>query len=262
MLHWRCKILPKLRRPFFWCKLIAVSLVGHLFLLFALLFAYKGSYFSFSVTINRSAISNGAPVVFLPFKKTVAKTSVKNLVATKKAKPKPKQKPKKKTTVASKKKVTPKKKTIAKSKPKPKKKAVKTAQKKKPVAKVAEKKKHSKKKIEKVAAKEKSKPVVQKTIEAVSAQPVYVGQLEMAALQMQDEMQQEVSKVWQPPAGLPKDLECTVKIVVDWSGKTQEAIVEQPSGVLMYDISARTAASKLCLPKAVRGKTVNIIFKQ
>lgn len=267
MLRWLCKILPKPKRNFFWCKLLAVSVIGHLCLLFALLFAYKGSYFSFDVTVNRSALRTGTPVVFLPFRKTVGAQSVVKKVASAKAKTKPKlankkttikkisrQKPEK--IVQQKKKPAPKKNTkVAQKKP-----VVKKENKPKKVAQKAKPKKEVKKAVAKKEIKSKSEKVIQ---EAVGGQPIYVGQVEMAALQMQDEMQIQVSKVWCPPAGLPKDLQCAVKIVIDWNGKPREVIVEQPSGVLMYDISARTAVAQLDgLPRWAHGKEFTITFKQ
>jgi len=264
MLRWRCKVLPKLRRHFFWCKLFFVSIIGHLFLLFGLLFAYKGTYFSFAVTINRSALGSGAPVVFLPFRKTVKSASVVSSVQ--KRNKKPKQKSNKKTVVkklAQKKIVQKKKKKNAKLKTLAvKKEAVKVA--KKPKAKKSSKNKASRVAHKKAESKKNIEKVVQtQPVKESGDQPIYVGQLEMAAIQMQDEMHQEVSKSWKPPAGLPKDLQCCVKIVVDWNGRVHEAIVEKPSGVLMYDISARTAVAKLDeLPRWARGKEFSITFKQ
>ena len=128
-----------------------------------------------------------------------------------------------------------------------------------------------KKETTKVADKRKQKQAPKKNISPQKTaqvaecieDPIYVGQLEMAALQMQDEMQKEVSKSWQPPAGLPKHLQCTVRILIDWNGKPREAMVEKPSGVLMYDISARTAISQLQqLPRWAHGKEFTITFKQ
>jgi len=285
MLRWQCKILKKHRRRFFWGKLLLVSVAGHIVLLFGFLFAYKGNYFSFAVTVNRSAIASGAPVVFLPFKNKVGSRPIIKktaLVKPKKIQKKSRSKPKKQTVVSvsakassssakatedrsdkEKNKVKPqKKKTVAK-KTTPKKVVEKKArpeQSRRETIKIAKKKQSKKQDVAKAKSEEK---IIEKAAVQESENPIYVGQVEMAALQMQEEMQMHVSQLWKPPAGLPNDLHCVVKIVIDWNGNPHEAIVEKTSGVLVYDISARTAVAQLQeLPRWARGKEFSITFKQ
>ena len=126
--------------------------------------------------------------------------------------------------------------------------------------KIAKKKQSKKQDVAKAKSEEK---IIEKAAVQESENPIYVGQVEMAALQMQEEMQMHVSQLWKPPAGLPNDLHCVVKIVIDWNGNPHEAIVEKTSGVLVYDISARTAVAQLQeLPRWARGKEFSITFKQ
>ena len=276
MWRWRRKILHKPRRKIFWAKLLLVSLVGHAFLLFLLLFAYKGHNFSYNITISRAIVRSGAPVVFLPWCKSIKQASVsgarKNVV----------HKPVIKKVAATKKKTTisapiPKKKVAKKTPPKKpasKKNPTKVVQKKKPVPKKKEEKKQQvakktpSKKIlpQKVEQKPKHSVNKEKQVVATSGQqeraPIYVGRVEMEAMRMQDEMQTQVHKNWKPPVGLSKDLVCVLKVLVDWSGRAQETLVESSSGVLMYDIAARTAVARMQLPRWAYGKEFSITFKQ
>jgi len=283
MLHWRHKILRRLRRQLFWAKLFFVSFVGHLLFFFLVLFVRKGDYFSYKVVVNRKALTSGAPVVFLPFHKVVQKKPIRKIVKTKKKKSAPvkkttvakikpgpkskaKPKPKKQTKLAAKKKTSTKKQSVKKAEVKKKKapkKVVakkKTAPKKKPIKTVQAKKVNTKKQKKQIVAQKELK-LPQKNVGEPIA-PIYVGQLEMEALRMQDEMQTVVGDVWKPPAGLPKDLECVLKILVNWKGKATETVVEKTSGVLMYDISARTAVARMELPQWAHGKEFHITFKQ
>ena len=92
--------------------------------------------------------------------------------------------------------------------------------------------------------------------------PIYVGQMEMDALWMQNEMHREVTKKWQPPVGLSKELVCILNVLVDWSGNVAKTSIEQSSGALLYDISARTAMTQMAFPSWARGKEFTITFKQ
>jgi len=91
---------------------------------------------------------------------------------------------------------------------------------------------------------------------------VYIGQHEVEILKIQYEVEREVAKYWRPPEGLSKDLSCAVNVLIDWDGRVTQVLVVKSSGVLMYDISARVAASKLVLPSSLYGKDINIVFNQ
>ena len=90
--------------------------------------------------------------------------------------------------------------------------------------------------------------------------PVYIGKKEIESLSVEYEIEREVKKHWRPPAGLSKGLSCTMHILVDWSGRAKQSRVSKASGVLAFDISVRNAVPKMCLPKSVRGKELNITF--
>jgi len=265
------------KRARFWLKLLAFSSVLHVALLFFMFFIYSGQNSIFEININRSILKSGAPIVFLPSlkvspSKRAAKTISKKPVAVKKTVVK--KSPVKKTTIAKKKPVAKKtapKKHVKKPavKKQPAKKTV--SQKKKPLpTKKTVKKNLPKKSLPKKSASPVKKPektLTQKKPEPVkklqeTPQPIYIGQKELEVLSVQYEIEREVAKHWRPPAGLSKDLTCTIHVLVDWNGKSKQAKVKKTSGVLIYDISARMAVAKLNLPKSVRGKEINITFNQ
>jgi TonB family protein len=92
--------------------------------------------------------------------------------------------------------------------------------------------------------------------------PMYLGQEEWYSLQVQEALQAELVKHWNVPAGLATDLMCQVAVVVNRQGVIEKVRIIESSGVLAFDISARTAASKMQLPLIARGKEFVITFKQ
>ncbi len=127
----------------------------------------------------------------------------------------------------------------------------------------------------KITQQESTSPVKQETGPASTAssaaiatnsnddpQPVYVGQEEWYALQIQRAIEQELTQHWHVPHGLSSDLSCQIAATVDWQGNVQQVRIAQSSGVLAYDISARSAATHMQLPALARGKEFIITFKQ
>jgi len=275
MLHWRRKLLRRFSRHVFWAKLLLFSSVVHAVLLFVVFFMYKGSYFSYRVTVSRSFLASGAPVVFLPLYKTIQQKQIKKNSPSVHTKTTKTTGPKQTTKLAAV--VKPKKKSIAKKTVQKKKRSTTVAKKKKkPAVKKITKKiaKPIKKEIKTVNKKKTSSPIhkKKKNVQALvhsnrtsvpkQQEPIYVGQMEMDAQWMQNEMHKEVTKKWRPPVGLSKDLVCILKVLIDWHGNTTHTTVEQPSGVLLYDISTRTAMMQLTLPSWAYGKEFTITFKQ
>jgi len=249
------------RKTIFWGKIFIFSSTVHFFALTFLFFLYKGENFVFNVSVNTSILSE-VDIVYLPLQKTVSPNLNKKAMPTKKITTK-KVLPKKKKPVVKKpepKKVT----TLKKASPKPKKPApVKVLKKEKKV------KKEPIKKSGKIIKKE-SKPVrsssrlmreLRRKMNPEN-QPVYLGRHDIEALRLQDTIQSEVEKHWRPPVGFSEDLCCIIKVFVGWNGSIERVRVEKSSGVLIYDLSARAAASKLKMPAIVKGKEINITFNQ
>ena len=75
-------------------------------------------------------------------------------------------------------------------------------------------------------------------------------------------VEQEIVSKWRPPRGLSKDLVCQVKCSIGGDGTVVTCNIEKGSGVLIYDMAARSAARMINLPRWAWGKDFTIIFKQ
>lgn len=265
MWPWRRKDMR--RRASFWGKLFIFSSSAHLIVLVFLFFVYSGDSLVYNINVNRSILKSGAPIIFMPLKKVVG-TNISTLATVSKKKP-----VKKETTlVKQKKKAKPKKKIEKKPKQQPKKTLRQASASAKTTAdrqgdRIAKKSKH-KKQVAKQKGNSSKKQVAknkkiktEKNIARPGQQPIYIGRFELEALHMQEAIEQEISKHWKPPAGLAKDLSCTIKVLVGWDGVVKKSTMVKQSGVLMYDVSARMAASSLSL-KVAKGKEINITFNQ
>lgn len=89
-----------------------------------------------------------------------------------------------------------------------------------------------------------------------------VEQPEWYALQLQEALQSELVQHWSVPVGLPSNLMCQITIEVNQQGLVEKSKILRSSGVLVFDVSARTAASNMKLPQIARGKTFVITCKQ
>jgi hypothetical protein len=76
------------------------------------------------------------------------------------------------------------------------------------------------------------------------------------------ELYKELSENWRPPAGIAEDCECTMKLHIGWDQTLIELETIKTSGVLMYDVSVRSALQKIVLPLWTRGKNLTITFRQ
>jgi len=291
MLPWRRK--ASRRRFIFWGKLFIFTSFSHLLGLMLLFFVYQGETFVYNVVVNNAILASGASIVYLPFKKTVSANF--NTVAMQKKKivnpikkatmlAKPKSKKKQKKQIAIKKALEKKKIKKVKIKEKPKKKKTKLQKKDtRPVKKKnVPKKDRPKKKVEskqkiqknkKVSNAKKSSMVAKKNAVSKKASTnnlvkhggqelIYIGRHDLEALRVQEVIQREVEMNWRPPVGLSKELACILKVLIDWDGGIKKVSVVKSSSVLIYDISARRSIAKLQLPRSVRGKEINITFKQ
>lgn len=128
-----------------------------------------------------------------------------------------------------------------------------------------EKKVEEQKPVEKPAKPSEAKHFLRSHFDSMSEgradaqQAIYVGQLEYEALQLQEAMQQELQTHWKPPIG-HTGLTCVVRIILDWQGAISDVIIEQTSGVLLFDMSAEQALHVMTFPKTAWGKQVTITF--
>jgi outer membrane biosynthesis protein TonB len=125
--------------------------------------------------------------------------------------------------------------------------------------------------VEKIIEKNEIKEELEQKITSTAAQQAediddanvrYVGRDDLDALQMQEYISQELVNHWQPPVGVPKDRVCELKILINWQGKATDIKILKPSGVLVYDMSTRSAVLAMNFPKWLWGKEFTINFKQ
>jgi hypothetical protein len=110
---------------------------------------------------------------------------------------------------------------------------------------------------------QKKDPIIKKqSKKGIEEKKRYINQKDLETLQVQTNIQQLIYKRWKPPIGLSKDLVCTISVMVDKRGVVTSAIVIKPSGVLMYDISARSALTRLTIPQVAQNQSFSITFKQ
>ena len=79
---------------------------------------------------------------------------------------------------------------------------------------------------------------------------MYIGQLEQDALQLQEEIQREIEQHWKPPVGLGDDVVCQIQAIIGWDGTVHSLHIQQKSGVLAYDMHARSAVLAMKFPEA------------
>ena len=91
----------------------------------------------------------------------------------------------------------------------------------------------------------------------------YVGEYVTAEqARMHECIEQEIVSRWRPPRGLRKELACHIKCCIGGNGAVVSCTLEKPSGVLIYDMAARSAARAMTFPRWAWGKEFTIIFKQ
>lgn len=266
MWPWQLKKLPK--RAIFLFKLSGVSVLLHLIFLLILV-CVQGFKYQQPLRFSLNAVSlSQAPVVFLPLYKrvykdqfvmpVVNKQSSGSTVASAKKPAQSSQKAAKKAPAIKKSVATPKPTTIASaakqtSKPTPQKSAEKVVEKKQVKSEV--------KPEHKIAHKEEVQQVHGEQ-QLPEQDKIFIGREELALLQMQAVLEQEISTVWKPPHGLSKDLSCEVMAIIGKDGKALKTMVQKSSGVLIYDVAARTALTNVTMPSWAHGKEVCITFKQ
>lgn len=273
---WLQRNLP--RSIHVWAKLCLFSTTFHLTLLFIIFFIYKGESGGFNFEITKGLLNSDAPVMFMPLHKRIAQKNAgksgKNLkksevlkaqeaapVQEKNTKTKEK-KAEMSTTVVS----SDKKKDLAKKKAQ----QLEAEKKKAEAAKKIELEKKMKEEADAKAKEAEAKKLEEiakakvNTAEHIDAQDDirYMGRQDLDALQMQEFVGAEVGQHWNPPIGVPEDVACEIKLIVDWEGKLKDIKMLKSSEVVIYDVSARNAVKKMSFPKWLWGKEFSITFKQ
>lgn len=90
--------------------------------------------------------------------------------------------------------------------------------------------------------------------------PIEIGALELDALELAQNIREEVVRVWQPPAGLAIGRQCTIKLLLDWQGNIEDLTIAESSTVPAFDTSVKLAVRAMKFPKAVFGKELILPF--
>ncbi len=254
MLRWQRK--SELKRHKLWTKLIACSFGMHLVILVLLFVGYRDTIkLTFSMG-GQSFNKKSAPVTLytLPTPKVAQRTAMRHAAPRRKIVQK--KVIKKPVTKVAAKKIVPVKKTVvkktaqSKQKPEPKKLAHNKAQ-------------QVQQKVTKV-----SKQIMfkqqQKVAQQAPQKSIQFDTNQNIDLNMQQDfvaLQQELAKHWQPPVGIAHECVCAITAQIDRQGKIENIIIDDSSGVLMFDVAARTAMLAMELPRWTWGKSLSITFK-
>ncbi len=252
MLLWQRKNRFKAQ---FCLQLVGCVLLLHLIVFIYVLLQSNMGYDELSV-IASTSYDLGAGVVVVPFKKVVEQPAIgEPEVVSVKQETTIAEVSKIKSIVKVPKKVTPKPEVKSKAKKvEPPIKESKTTEKPKAEDPVKEIAKPSQDLVTEKAIKSAAKPVAPKVHKK------QIGTKQLRALNTQQAIAQQVSLHWQPPEGFAHDLKAIIAITLDYKGEVDALDMKEGSGVLAYDIHARSAIYAMEFPRACWGKKITITF--
>ncbi len=225
------------KRWLLWLKISFFSILYHIALLFMLFFACKDYFFEVELTVSSKGLGGDSLVMFVPiqYEQSISKVQEKT-----------------KSVVVEVPLTTINKKINKKV---PANSAVKQVQKKsKKIDQKSAQKVQSKNQPQKKLAKQ----VVQSEQKDVA---IRVGYWDIEALRRYNVLQKELVKYWRPPIGVLDGCSCKIKIFVSWDGSILEMDMIKQSGVLMYDVAARSALFAMSMPRWAQGKSITITFE-
>lgn len=88
---------------------------------------------------------------------------------------------------------------------------------------------------------------------------IYMGRDDMRNYQIVSQVQEAIEEHWTLPPGISEDIHCTVRMTIQSDGAVS-AQIEEPSGMLMYDIAARDAVQASQMPQHIWGKSFLIVL--
>jgi len=220
------------KRWLLWLKISFFSILYHAALLFMLFFVYRDVFFEVELTVSSKGLGCGSPVMFVPIQYEQSISSVQK--KTKPAIEVPRTTINKKVPLNS---------VVKKVQKEPKKIDQKSAQK-------MQSKNQSNKKMVKQFVQSDQKDVV-----------LRVGYRDVEAMRRYNVLQKELVKYWRPPIGVLNGCSCKIKIFVSWDGSILEMDMIKQSGVLMYDVAARSALFAMSMPRWAQGKSITITFE-
>jgi hypothetical protein len=91
---------------------------------------------------------------------------------------------------------------------------------------------------------------------------IYVNRETYQMLETAQALQAAVSLHWAPPAGMPTQTSCLIRVALDAQGRPITIDVVEKSGIAVFDMAARSALRATEYPPSVWGKTMVIHFNE
>ncbi len=91
---------------------------------------------------------------------------------------------------------------------------------------------------------------------------VHVGYEQLDSLGVLHTIQNTIQQHFKAPIGLKKGVCCELSVVIDKDGKPQAVTIAKPSGIILYDRSARAMLYDIDYPLQVWNKTITIVLGQ
>lgn len=88
------------------------------------------------------------------------------------------------------------------------------------------------------------------------------GNVDAELTEYQKHVQQEVSRIWKPPLGVPKGTTCKIKFTISKDGKVADFKIVKKSDVLIYDLSILRIAHLFKFHKSLWGRGFEVDFLQ
>ncbi len=82
-----------------------------------------------------------------------------------------------------------------------------------------------------------------------------------AGLAVQLEIQEALLAVWRPPVGIDEGISCQIRVQLKSDGTMQSLEITKPSGMILFDVSARAALQKTVWPRAVWGTVLELCLQ-
>lgn len=96
--------------------------------------------------------------------------------------------------------------------------------------------------------------------EASVTELICIGSAEYDEYALNGRIQQAVLRFWRRPVGFAKELSCEISLQINEIGKAAQVKITQSSGVLVYDMAARTAILKAEYPREIWNKALILQF--
>lgn len=253
MLRWQ--LLNRDKKEYIALQLVLLSLVAHTLCGVMLFFLYRHDSAVINLHLNASVPTHAASVMMVATtqeqlrssqqhqksgrsmvesaQKNIQNASTTAIVATKSA-------PKKVIPVQEKK--------------------TKPAEKTRPKQSVVQAEKIEKKEVSKKIPKKDEKILTSKKLEEQKTPVVYGTAREVEMRRQQEVLTQEITQYWKPPVGVAAGCACHITFTVNWQGELADVAITEPSGVLMYDLAARSAIYTMKMPEWAKGKTFTVVL--